>query len=90
MDARVPSTENERSRSRAFDEASGLLEGPPDARVLEQLHIATCMERAAAGEFDSAARSGSRITAATAQEHPLQRRVHVGIDRASCALEWLG
>ncbi|MHC4208205.1 MAG: glycosyltransferase family 4 protein [Planctomycetota bacterium] len=44
--------EPERSRPRAFDPATGLLEGPPDARVLEGLHIATCMERAAAGEFD--------------------------------------
>jgi glycosyltransferase involved in cell wall biosynthesis len=42
----------QRDRPRAFDAASGLLEGPPDARVLEGLHIATCMERAAAGEFD--------------------------------------
>ena len=40
------------SRPRAYDPATGLLEGPPDGRVLEQLHIATCMERAAAGEFD--------------------------------------
>ncbi len=44
--------ENERNRKRAYDPHSGLLEGPPDARVLEQLHIAACMERAAAGEFD--------------------------------------
>ena len=44
--------EAERSRKREFNAASGLLEGPPDARVLEQLHIGTCMERAAAGEFD--------------------------------------
>ncbi len=44
--------EPERSRERKYDPHSGLLEGPPDARVLEQLHIATCMEQAAAGEFD--------------------------------------
>jgi len=44
--------EAERNRPRAFDPASGLLEGPPDARVWEQLHIAQCMERAATGEFD--------------------------------------
>ena len=44
--------ESEKSRPRKFDTQSGLLEGPPDGRVLEQLHIATCMQRAAAGEFD--------------------------------------
>ena len=44
--------EAERTRRREFDPGSGLLEGPPDARVLEQLHIAMCMERAATGEFD--------------------------------------
>ena len=44
--------EAQRNRPREFDPESGLLEGPPDARVLEQLHIATCMERAATGEFD--------------------------------------
>ncbi len=44
--------EPERSRSPVFDRTTGLLEGPPDARVLEQMHIATCMQRAAAGEFD--------------------------------------
>jgi len=42
----------ERDRPLGFDPSTGLLEGPPDGRVLEQLHIATCMERAAAGEFD--------------------------------------
>ncbi len=42
----------ERERPRRFDPDSGLLEGPPDARALEELHIAACMERAAAGEFD--------------------------------------
>ena len=44
--------EEERNRVRKYDPETGLLEGPPDGRVLEQLHIATCMERAAAGEFD--------------------------------------
>lgn len=44
--------ETERNRPRAFDPETGLLEGPPDSRVWEQLHIATCMQRAAAGEFD--------------------------------------
>ncbi len=44
--------EEERNRERRFDSVTGLLEGPPDDRVLEQLHIATCMERAAKGEFD--------------------------------------
>ncbi|MHC5111764.1 MAG: glycosyltransferase family 4 protein [Planctomycetota bacterium] len=43
---------DERNRPRAFDHATGLLEGPPDARVLEQAHIARCMEQAAAGDFD--------------------------------------
>lgn len=40
------------SRPCAYDPVTGLLEGPPDSRVLEELHIATCMERAARGEFD--------------------------------------
>ena len=44
--------DSERQRPRAFDRQSGLLEGPPDWRAREQLHIAACMERAAAGEFD--------------------------------------
>ena len=44
--------EHERSRKQAFDKATGLLEGPPDARVLEQLHIARCMEQARDGAFD--------------------------------------
>ncbi len=39
-------------RTRAFDRHTGLLEGPPEGAVLERLHIATCMERAADGEFD--------------------------------------
>ncbi len=44
--------EPERSRERRYDPQTGLLEGPPDSRALEQLHIAACMERASAGEFD--------------------------------------
>jgi glycosyltransferase involved in cell wall biosynthesis len=44
--------EAELKRQRAYDSDTGLLEGPPDGRALEQLHIATCMQRAAAGEFD--------------------------------------
>lgn len=44
--------EEERNREQAFDPATGHLEGPPDARVLEQLHIAQCMEQAAQGAFD--------------------------------------
>ncbi len=44
--------EAERTRTQAFDPATGLLEGPPDPRVWEQRHIAMGMERAAAGEFD--------------------------------------
>ncbi|MHC4547360.1 MAG: glycosyltransferase family 4 protein [Planctomycetota bacterium] len=42
----------ERARPRRFDPKTGLLEGPPDARVLENLHVATCMEQAGAGRFD--------------------------------------
>ncbi len=42
----------ERERPRKLDPTTGLLEGPPDPRVLENLHIAACMERAACGEFD--------------------------------------
>lgn len=44
--------EAEANRPRAFDPATGLLEGPPDARVLESRHIAACMEMAADGAFD--------------------------------------
>lgn len=44
--------EEEKNRPRRYDPATGLLEGPPDGRVLEQLHIGTCMEQAATGEFD--------------------------------------
>jgi glycosyltransferase involved in cell wall biosynthesis len=42
----------EADRPQHFDPATGLLEGPPDGRALEDLHIGTCMERAARGEFD--------------------------------------
>ncbi|MHC4697279.1 MAG: glycosyltransferase family 4 protein [Planctomycetota bacterium] len=42
----------ERERVPKLDPRTGLLEGPPDARVLEDLHIAVCMERAGGGEFD--------------------------------------
>lgn len=42
----------DRNRPLAFDARSGLLEGPPDGRALEQLHVAACMQRAADGEFD--------------------------------------
>lgn len=44
--------EAQRKRARVMDPQTGLLEGPPDARVLEELHIATCMEAAATGAFD--------------------------------------
>lgn len=44
--------EPQRSRPRRLDPQTGLLAGPPDARVWEELHIAACMERAAAGQFD--------------------------------------
>lgn len=44
--------EAERNRPREFDRQSGLLEGPPDWRALEQLHIATCMKQTADGAFD--------------------------------------
>jgi glycosyltransferase involved in cell wall biosynthesis len=44
--------EIERRRPAGLDPESGLREGPPDPRVWEELHIARCMERAAAGEFD--------------------------------------
>jgi glycosyltransferase involved in cell wall biosynthesis len=43
---------DERHRTREYDAGTGLLEGPPSGRTWEELHIATCMERAAAGEFD--------------------------------------
>ena len=41
-----------RDRPRRLNPASGLLEGPPDPRIIEQVHIAQCMERAATGAFD--------------------------------------
>ncbi|MHC4974172.1 MAG: glycosyltransferase family 4 protein [Planctomycetota bacterium] len=44
--------EEERRRPQSYDAGTGLLEGPPSGRTYEELHIATCMERAAAGEFD--------------------------------------
>lgn len=44
--------EAERCRPTEFDHSTGHLEGPPDGSVWEKLHIATCMERAAGGEFD--------------------------------------
>lgn len=44
--------QEERRRPQGYDAATGLLEGPPSGRTWEELHIATCMERAAAGEFD--------------------------------------
>ena len=44
--------EAERCRTTEFDPDTGHLEGPPDARVLEELHIAACMQRGAEGEFD--------------------------------------
>ena len=44
--------EDERTRERIFDVKTGYFEGPPDARTLEALHIARCMEQAADGQFD--------------------------------------
>lgn len=44
--------EAERNRPQRFDPTTGLLEGPPDARVLEQFHVAQCMEACASGAFD--------------------------------------
>ena len=44
--------EDELGTPQQFDLPSGLLVGPPDFRVLEQLHIATCMEAARSGGFD--------------------------------------
>jgi len=44
--------EDERRTQQRFDPKSGLLVGPPDFRVLEQQHIAICMEAACHGEFD--------------------------------------
>ena len=42
----------ERKQLREYDPGTGHLEGPPDGSVWQALHIAKCMERAAAGEFD--------------------------------------
>jgi len=44
--------ESERHAPRRYDPVSGLLEGPPDFRALEQQHIATCLEAARAGAYD--------------------------------------
>ena len=44
--------ESERNAPRQFDPVSGLLEGPPDFRALEQQHVATCIEAARDGGFD--------------------------------------
>jgi glycosyltransferase involved in cell wall biosynthesis len=44
--------EAERNAPQRFDPASGLLEGPPDFRALEQQHIATCIEAVRAGAYD--------------------------------------
>lgn len=42
----------ERQADQRFDPATGFLEGPPDARAWEQLHVARCMEQARDGVFD--------------------------------------
>ena len=44
--------DDEMRAQRRFDPQSGLLTGPPDFRVLEQQHVATCMEAAQGGGFD--------------------------------------
>ena len=44
--------ESERNAPRRFDPVSGLLEGPPDFRAIEQQHVATCIEAAREGGFD--------------------------------------
>jgi len=44
--------EAETNRPREYDPETGYLEGPPDQRVWEQKHIATCMEAASSGRFD--------------------------------------
>ncbi|MFW6058871.1 MAG: glycosyltransferase family 4 protein [Phycisphaeraceae bacterium] len=44
--------EQQKQRPRRFDPETGLLEGPPDFRALEQQHIATCLEHVADGGFD--------------------------------------
>ncbi len=43
---------DETERPRRYDESTGLLEGPPDFRALEQQHIAICMEHVSEGGFD--------------------------------------
>lgn len=44
--------EEEVKTPRRLDPESGLLAGPPDFRVLEQQHIAVCLEAARDGSFD--------------------------------------
>ncbi len=44
--------EAQRNAPERFDPGSGLLEGPPDFRAWEQLHIATCIEAARTGAYD--------------------------------------
>jgi glycosyltransferase involved in cell wall biosynthesis len=44
--------EAERNRRHGHDHNSGYLEGPPDNRVLEELHISTTVEQVLAGDFD--------------------------------------
>ncbi|MFW6139650.1 MAG: glycosyltransferase family 4 protein [Spirochaetota bacterium] len=43
---------SELQRNTRLDPSSGLMEGPPNFRALEQLHIAACMEAAHSGQFD--------------------------------------
>ena len=44
--------EDERNRPQRLDPSTGLLDGPPHFRALEQQHIAICMEAAREGKFD--------------------------------------
>lgn len=44
--------EAERTRQHGHDLTTGYLEGPPDNRVLEELHIATTVEHVLADDFD--------------------------------------
>lgn len=44
--------EPDRAAARRFDAETGLMEGPPGNRTLEELHIAACLNRAREGEFD--------------------------------------
>ena len=44
--------EEELRRLLRFDPGSGLLDGPPDFRALEQQHISICMEAAHSNDFD--------------------------------------